>query len=53
LKLQQTEKKIPEAEMVEWIWQGLMRTIDPTTKPEQVEGIATAIVTVCDVIGTS
>lgn len=45
LKTQQAEKPVPEAELVDWLWQGLMKTIDWTARPDQLDAAVVAHVT--------
>ncbi|KAK1925481.1 hypothetical protein DB88DRAFT_484092 [Papiliotrema laurentii] len=38
LKAQQAEKPVAQADLVEWIWQGLMKTVDWTARTDQLDG---------------
>ncbi|KDQ57630.1 hypothetical protein JAAARDRAFT_69727 [Jaapia argillacea MUCL 33604] len=40
VKSQQAERALPEAELIQCIWQGLMSSIDWSTRPDQIEGLA-------------
>jgi hypothetical protein len=46
IKAQQAEKPVPEAELVEWIWQGIMKTVDWTARTDQLDAAVVAHVTV-------
>lgn len=46
LKDQQAEQPIPENDLVTCIWHGLMATVDWSTRPDQIEGLALREVTV-------
>ncbi|ORY25642.1 hypothetical protein BCR39DRAFT_543514 [Naematelia encephala] len=37
IKNQQVEKPAPEADLCEWIWQGLMKSIDWSARPDQLD----------------
>ncbi|KAK6908091.1 hypothetical protein I203_102092 [Kwoniella mangroviensis CBS 8507] len=45
LKSQQAEKPVPEADLVDWIWQGLMRTVDMTARADQIDAFVVQHVT--------
>ncbi|WWC62689.1 uncharacterized protein I303_105286 [Kwoniella dejecticola CBS 10117] len=45
LKAQQAEKPVPEADLVDWIWQGLMRTIDMSARADQIDAFVLQHVT--------
>ncbi|TFK44693.1 hypothetical protein BDQ12DRAFT_741975 [Crucibulum laeve] len=40
IKSRQEESPIPEAELVQCIWQGLMASVDWSARPDQIEGLA-------------
>ena len=46
IKSRQEESPIPEAELVQCIWQGLMGSVDWNARPDQIEGLALREVTV-------
>ena len=46
LKDQQAEQPIPESDLVACIWHGVMATVDWSTRPDQIEGLALREVTV-------
>lgn len=46
LRAQQHEKPVPEADLVEWIWLGIMQSIDWSARPDQIEGNVVKEVTV-------
>lgn len=37
IKTQQAEAPVPEQDMVDWIWQGIMRAMDTSVKAEQMD----------------
>jgi hypothetical protein len=43
------ETPLPESELIQCIWQGLMASVDWSTRPDQIEGLALREVTVSDV----
>jgi len=45
LKVQQTENPVPEADLCDWIWQGLMQTVDWTARPDQLDAAVVAHLT--------
>jgi hypothetical protein len=47
IQSQQEELKLPEPELVQCIWQGLIATVDWNARPDQIEGLALREVTVC------
>ncbi|KAJ7346619.1 hypothetical protein DFH08DRAFT_745032 [Mycena albidolilacea] len=40
IKARQEESPIPETELVQCIWQGLMASVDWSARPDQIEGLA-------------
>ena len=42
------ETPLPESELIQCIWQGLMASVDWSTRPDQIEGLALREVTVSD-----
>jgi hypothetical protein len=46
IQTQQEELKLPEPELVQCVWQGLMATIDWSARPDQIEGLAMREITV-------
>jgi hypothetical protein len=46
LKNQQNEKPVPEAELCDWILTGLMRSLDASTRPDQIDGAVVQLLTV-------
>lgn len=46
LKTALEEFPLPETEVIQCIWQGLMSTVDWSTRPDQIEGLALREVTV-------
>lgn len=46
IKSRQEESPIPETELVQCIWQGLMGSVDWSARPDQIEGLALREVTV-------
>ncbi|KAJ7188262.1 hypothetical protein C8R46DRAFT_1054165 [Mycena filopes] len=40
IKARQDESPIPESELVQCIWQGLMASVDWSARPDQIEGLA-------------
>lgn len=40
LRSQQSERQIPEVDMLQGIWTAIMTDLDWTAKPEQLEGLA-------------
>ncbi|KAF9461257.1 hypothetical protein BDZ94DRAFT_1221547 [Collybia nuda] len=40
IKQRQEETPLPEAELVQCIWQGLMKSVDWSARPDQIEGLA-------------
>lgn len=46
LKTQQLERPAPEADLCEWIWQGMMRSIDWTARTDQIDNLVVSEVTV-------
>ncbi|KAJ7925304.1 hypothetical protein B0H13DRAFT_1975944 [Mycena leptocephala] len=40
IKARQEETPIPESELVQCIWQGLMASVDWSARPDQIEGLA-------------
>jgi len=40
IKSRQEETPLPEAELVQCIWQGLMASVDWSTRPDQIENLA-------------
>ncbi|KAF8658314.1 hypothetical protein AX16_002083 [Volvariella volvacea WC 439] len=40
IKNHQEESPLPEVELVQCIWQGLMSSVDWSTRPDQIEGLA-------------
>ncbi len=46
LKTQQTEKPVPEADLCEWIWLGMMKSIDWTARADQIDNLVVSEVTV-------
>ncbi|CAD6566550.1 MAG: hypothetical protein TREMPRED_002731 [Tremellales sp. Tagirdzhanova-0007] len=42
---QQTEKPAPEAEICDWIWQGFMKSVDWSARPDQIDNSVTLYVT--------
>jgi hypothetical protein len=46
VQAQQEELKLPEPELVQCLWQGLMATVDWSARPDQIEGLALREVTV-------
>ena len=49
LKDQQAEQPIPESDLVACIWHGVMATVDWSTRPDQIEGLALREVTVREI----
>ncbi|WRT67878.1 uncharacterized protein IL334_004852 [Kwoniella shivajii] len=45
LKTQQAEKPVPEADLVDWIWQGLMKSVDVNARADQVDAFVVQHVT--------
>jgi len=45
IKLRQEESPIPESELVQCIWSGLMLNVDWSARPDQIEGLALREVT--------
>ncbi|WWC88478.1 uncharacterized protein L201_003389 [Kwoniella dendrophila CBS 6074] len=45
LKTQQAEKPVPEADLVDWVWQGLMRTVDMGARADQIDAFVVQHVT--------
>ncbi|KAF9474229.1 ARM repeat-containing protein [Pholiota conissans] len=45
INARQEESPIPEAELVQCIWQGLMASVDWSARPDQIEGLALREVT--------
>lgn len=46
IKTEQDERPLPEAELVQCIWQGLMASVDWSARPDQIEALALREVTV-------
>jgi hypothetical protein len=46
LKTGQAEKPVADADMVDWIWQALMKSFDWTARPDQIDAAMIAHVTV-------
>jgi hypothetical protein len=46
INAQQEELKLPQPELVQCIWQGLMAIVDWSARPDQIEGLALREVTV-------
>lgn len=46
LKTQQNEKPVPEADLCDWVFTGLMRSLDAGTRPDQIDGAVVQLVTV-------
>lgn len=40
IKQRQEETPLPEAELVQCIWQGLMKSVDWSARPDQIENLA-------------
>lgn len=40
IKLHQEESPLPEVELIQCIWQGLMASVDWSARPDQIEGLA-------------
>ncbi|KAJ7647333.1 hypothetical protein FB45DRAFT_893130 [Roridomyces roridus] len=40
IKTRQEESPIPESELIQCIWQGLMASVDWSARPDQIEGLA-------------
>jgi hypothetical protein len=40
IKTKQEEQPLPEAELIQCIWQGLIRSVDWGTRPDQIESLA-------------
>lgn len=47
IKSRQEESPIPESELIQCIWSGLMNSVDWNARPDQIEGLALREVTVC------
>lgn len=47
IKARQDESPIPEIELIQCIWSGLMGSVDWSARPDQIEGLALREVTVC------
>lgn len=47
IKTRQDENPIPEAELIQCIWQGCMSNVDWSARPDQIEGLALREVGVC------
>jgi hypothetical protein len=48
IKSQQDEVKLPDTELIQCIWQGLMKTVDwSAARADQIEGLALREITVC------
>lgn len=47
IQSQQEEQPLPETELVQCIWQGLMASVDWSARPDQIEGLALREVGVC------
>jgi len=45
IKARQTESPLPESELVQCLWQGLMGSVDWSARPDQIEGLALREVT--------
>jgi hypothetical protein len=45
VKARQEESAIPETELVQCLWQGLMASVDWSARPDQIEGLALREVT--------
>ena len=46
IKARQSESPLPESELVQCLWQGLMGSVDWSTRADQIEGLALREVTV-------
>jgi hypothetical protein len=46
LNAQQAEKPVPASDLTDWIWQGLVRTVDFSAKAEQAEQFLVQLITV-------
>jgi len=46
VKARQVESPLPESELVQCLYQGLMGSVDWTARPDQIEGLAVREVTV-------
>jgi len=46
IKARQAESSLPESELVQCLWQGLMSSVDWSSRPDQIEGLALREVTV-------
>jgi hypothetical protein len=46
LTAQQSENPVPEADLCDWIWQGLMQTVDWTARADQLDSAVVAHLTV-------
>jgi hypothetical protein len=47
IKNRQDENPIPEADLIQCIWQGCMSNVDWSARPDQIEGLALREVGVC------
>jgi hypothetical protein len=47
------EQQLPETELIQSIWQGLMASVDWSARPDQIEGLALREVGVSDPISAS
>lgn len=46
IKARQADSPLPESELVQCVWQGLMSSVDWSARPDQIEGLALREVTV-------
>jgi hypothetical protein len=46
LRAQQSDKPVPEADLCDWIWSGLMQSVDWTARPDQLDSAVVAHLTV-------
>lgn len=51
LKIAQQEKSIGNAEMAEWVWQGIIESFDWNSRPDQVDAGVVALVKVSFSVG--
>ena len=47
INTRQEEQPLPEPDLVQCLWQGLMASVDWSARPDQIEGLALREVGVC------